>query len=329
MPKTKAYTDRRKILNELFRSRYYTLDELIGRVGERIGTSVSKKTIQDMIKYMREEGAPIINEPGRGYIYDPKNYNIEDVKVDPATIANIKLAAFILKQIPGLDMHEELCEVFEKLEIRVADSEYESNFIQFDTRPEYTGAKHLAEILEAIKGESVISFDYQPFTHQEPMRITVHPYLLKESNNRWFLLGLPEHLRQAELYDIHQYGLERIKSAIKPEGKIEFFKHHKFDADTFHNNVIGVFIPKEAEVEQIVLRFTKARAAYVKTNPLHQSQKQIEENEKHSTFSYNLIPNLELEALILSYGADAEVLKPETLRKKIADKLKSAADLYF
>jgi biotin operon repressor len=67
MPKTKAYSDRRRILNELFRTKTYSLSALTSRVGEQLGTSISKKTIQDMIRYMREEGAPIKNIPRLGY----------------------------------------------------------------------------------------------------------------------------------------------------------------------------------------------------------------------------------------------------------------------
>ncbi len=63
MPVNKNYDLRRKVLNEAFRSRFFALDELILRVSDKLGESVSKKTVQDTIKYMRAEGAPIINEP--------------------------------------------------------------------------------------------------------------------------------------------------------------------------------------------------------------------------------------------------------------------------
>lgn len=313
MPKNKSFDDRKKILNEVFRStRSYTLEELIERVTDKLGMSISKKTIQNDIKAIREEalqkGAELVCINSR-YTYEPKNFNLFEVKVDPASIDKIKLAASILKQIPGLDIHEELNEVFQKLEMRASEIDDEPEIIQFDTRPDYIGAKYLAELLEAIKGETVIAFDYQPFIHSQPMHIVLHPYLLKEYNNRWFVIGLPEHLRILGQYDFHVYGLERIKGKIKPEAKIEYYRHHKFDAATYYKNIIGVTIPKNAVVENVVLRFKIPRAYYVETNPLHPSQQLIESSNTHKTFSFALIKNPELESLILSYGKDVEILK--------------------
>lgn len=308
MPKNKSYDDRKKLLNEMFRSpRNFTLEEIIDRVSEKLGKSISKKTIQNDIRAIKEEAllkdAELKCIAGR-YTYDPKNFNLFEVKVNPAAIEKIKLAATILKQIPGLDVHEELNDVFEKLEMRVSEVENEPDIIQFDTRPNYTGAKYLAEILEAIKGETVISFNYQPFIHSEPMHIILHPYLLKEYNNRWFVIGLPEHLRQKREYDFHVYGLERIKKKIKPESKVEFYRHYTFDPSTYYQNVVGVTIPKGAKVETVLLRFKIPRAYYVETNPLHPSQKLVESTGTHKTFSYYLVRNPELASLILSFGKD-------------------------
>jgi predicted DNA-binding transcriptional regulator YafY len=313
MPKNKSYDDRKKILNEAFRSpRSYTIEELIQRVSDKLGMSVSKKTIQNDIRAMKleamERGGELVCINSR-YTYQPKNINLFEVKVDPASIDKIKLAASILKQIPGLDIHEELQEVFTKLEMRASDIEDEPEIIQFDTRPDYTGAKHLAEILEAIKGETVIAFDYQPFVHSQPMHIVLHPYLLKEYNNRWFVVGLPEHLRLKQQYDFHVYGLERIKGKIKPATKTEYYRHYTFNAATYYKNVIGVTIPKGTKPETIKLRFKIPRAFYVQTNPLHPSQKLIETTDTHLTFSYQLVRNPELEALILSFGKDLVELK--------------------
>ncbi|MBL0309013.1 MAG: transcriptional regulator [Bacteroidetes bacterium] len=326
MPQTKKYTERRKILNQLFRSRYYTLDELIERVREHISDSVSKKTIQDMIKYMRAEGAPIKNVRGRGYIYEPKGYNIEDVKVTSSSVEKIKLAASILKQVPGLDIHEELNEVFKKLDMR-DEMEHDETIIQFDTRPNYEGAKFMVDILEATKGRTVISFDYQPFKYDSPKNVVVHPYLLKEYNNRWFLLGLPEELRKKQRYEFQQFALERIKSKIKAEAKIEHYQHHDFDPVELYKNIYGMSTPQGAEVERVVLGFSPMRAKYVATNPLHHTQQMAKNAE--NTFEFHLIPNNELEGLILSYGKDVEVLEPKNLRTKIAALITAAGKHYL
>lgn len=328
MPKNKSYDDRKKVLNQMFRTRSFTLEELIDRVGDKIGKSISKKTIQNDIRAIKSEAiernAELKCVDGR-YFYEPKNFNLFEVKAEPDAIARIKLAIAILRQIPGLDLHEDMKKIYNDLEMRVSEEiEEETEFMQFDTRPRYTGAKYLAELLEAIKGETVISFDYQPFNHDKPIRIIVHPYLLKEYNNRWFLIGLPEHLRQIQEYTFHQYGLERIKSKIIPEKRIDHFRYHKFDAGSLYKNVIGVTIPKDGKVEKVVLQFLPDRAKYIETNPLHSTQTLTKAN----TYSYELILNKELESIILSFGADIKVISPKSLKEKILSIITAASQTY-
>jgi hypothetical protein len=91
----------------------------------------------------------------------------------------------------------------------------EISYIQFDTKPQYAGSKYLSELMEAILGETVIRFRYKPFHAEEPMEVTLHPYLLKEYNNRWFVMGLTEESRLENVHKIWSFGLERIQSRIK------------------------------------------------------------------------------------------------------------------
>jgi predicted DNA-binding transcriptional regulator YafY len=326
MPKTKDYLDRTKILNRLLRSRVYSLSQLTDRVNREMGKGVAERTIEKDISDMRSEGAPIKNIKEKGYVYDPITYNHFEVKISPAHIEKIKLAATLLKQVPGLDVHEELEHLFEELDMKV-DIEEDAAFMQFDTRPNYEGAKYMVDLLEAIKGKSVLSFDYQPFKYDTPKKVTVHPYLLKEFNNRWFLIGLPEDLRKQEQYEYHQYALERIKGKVKIEAQTEYFMHHKFDPAEMYRHVYGMSIPSGAKVQRVLLRFEPIRAKYVATNPLHPSQQKVKNSD--STFEFQLIHNNELEALILSYGADVEVLEPKALKNSIASRLTEGIKHYL
>lgn len=330
MPSTKSYYERKKILNELFRSpRNYTLEELIERVSEKIGKSISKKTIQNDIRDLKLEALEKDGElkciDGR-YTYIPKTLNLFEVKISPAHVEKIKLASLLLGHIPGLDVHEELNAIFEELNMQADSEDDGSPFIQFDTRPNYEGAKYMVDLLEAVKSKSVISFDYQPFKYDTPKNMVVHPYLLKEFNNRWFLIGLPEELRKQKRYEFQQFALERIKSKIKVERNIEHFQHHDFDPAKLYHHIYGMSTPPGGAVQRIVLRFSSMRAKYVATNPLHHTQKGVKGAD--DTFEFELIPNPELEALILSYGADVEVLEPKDLKGKIAAAISDAMKHY-
>ena len=96
MPKNKSYADRKKILNQMFRTRAFTLEELIQRVESTLDITISKKTIQNDIraikKEVEEQGAKLKCISSR-YSYEPKNFNLFEVKADPDAIARMKLAA--------------------------------------------------------------------------------------------------------------------------------------------------------------------------------------------------------------------------------------------
>ena len=83
----------------------------------------------------------------------------------------------------------------------------------------------------------------------------------------------------------------------------------------------------DVERETIILRFTEARFPYVTSKPIHKSQTTI--NEKECTISLNVKPTRELEQQILSFGADVEVLSPESLRNQIGEKIKENFNKYF
>ena len=330
MPKTKSYIDRVRVINSCLHNskRFYTLEELTLRINNALDKRVSERTVEKDIMDMRSEGAPIKNEAGTGYIYAPNGYNHFEIKVLPAHLEKIKLAALLVKQIPGLDLHEELEDIFEDLQLKIEDED-KRQIIQFDTRPQYEGAKHMVDILEAIRGKSVISFDYQPFKYDSPKKVTVHPYLLKEYNNRWFLVGLNASSGRMESNSINQYALERIKSKIKYE-KQKYFCPNNFNLDEYFAHVIGVSMPQGSIVDKVVLKFSLNRSKYIETNPLHQSQKLLKEknSKSYKVFCYELVLNQELESVILSFGADVEVLQPKVLRKSIFEKIQRLTALY-
>jgi predicted DNA-binding transcriptional regulator YafY len=344
MPINRNQQRRIKILNELFRSpRGYAKDELIDIVGERIkdyrrqtekiadGKGISKRTIDADIAYMRNElGAPIEIDANGKYRYENPNYTTEGIDIDPDALLNLKMAAQLIQNIPGFELYDELQQLINKFEMRAeVTANNEQPIILFDTKPDFTGNKYLLNLYEAIANENVIRFNYQPFTADTPAEITLHPYLLKEYNNRWFLLGLTEQNRLDNIYFISVFGLDRIQGKIKPVAATQYYYHYSFNPTNYLNHVIGVSVPQDAKVETVELSFKNSRAAYIITNPLHHTQKKIKTTETHAIFEFQLILNRELEALLLSYGADVEVIKPALLRNNIATIIAENKKLYF
>lgn len=342
-------SERRRILLEKYLQKRvgYTKKQLMKILADELSDvrdagDFALRTLNFDLKYLTNCGAEIQkekrkakNRAGRGiteyyYRYANSKWTYRKQILDPDAIQSIKVAATILKQIPGLKLHNELIEFCESVENQELLPTGERTYIQFDTRPYYEGNKHLIQLLDACKLGSVISFDYQPFKADIPKRVILHPYLLKQYNNRWFLIGMTKEAHLKKNYEISQYGLERIKGKIKNESA-EYYYPPYFNPDEHFANLVGVSTRPGAVVEMVILKFTQDRAKYVETNPLHLSQKHVKDKdtETHKVFKYELIPNQELEALILSFGADVEVLSPDSLKSSIVEKIKSNKDLYF
>lgn len=339
---------RRTLLEKYLQKRVgYTKKQLMKILADELSDirdagDFSLRTLNFDLKYLANCGAEIQKEKRKAknkvgrvvneyyYRYANSKWTYHKQHLDPDAVQNIKVAATILKQIPGLKLHHDLLELYESVESENFHGLLERTYIQFDTRPSYEGNKHLIQILEACKLGSVISFDYQPFKADQSKRVVLHPYLLKEYNNRWFLVGMTEDARVKKTYEISLYGLERIKGKVKNE-VLEHYYHPNFNPDEYFAHVIGVSRKSGATLEKVVLRFANARAHYIETNRLHSTQSQVAEktSNTHTTFSYDLIINQELEALILSFGEDVEVLESKKLRQIIIEKVKRYKTIYL
>ena len=102
----------------------------------------------------------------------------------------------------------------------------------------------------------------------------------------------------------------------------------EIDFSEYFDDVIGVTVPERWEPIDVILRVSNNRFNYIKTKPLHLSQRMIGEDSDHTRISINVKINKELIALILSFGADVEVLEPASLRAEIAKKIRAMNDNY-
>ena len=188
--------------------------------------------------------------------------------------------------------------------------------------PDYAGARWLGPFYEALRAREVVRFAYQPFG-QEARATTVHPYLLKQYNHRWFLLG-----QCADQQRLQTYALDRIRGErIERLPNAEFWPNTLLDPATYFTAVIGASVP-DGEPQEIRLRFAPTRAPYVLTKPLHPSQQAGATTEAGTEITLRVGLNRELESLLLFFGADVEVLAPAELRAEVSQKLREAAALY-
>lgn len=195
------------------------------------------------------------------------------------------------------------------------------NYISFESENTYSkGTDMLQPILSAILHHKEISFTHENFQKQTFKTIKLYPYLLKEYQDRWYVLGTLDKKRT-----IRTYGLDRM-TELKETGT-EFKPNEKIKPKELFENVIGL-VYSTHELCDVVLSFTPHQAKYIKTLPLHHSQIILNENDKECIVKLKIIPNYEFKQRVLMQGANVKVLEPEWFADEVASDLKSAANLY-
>ncbi|RZK11571.1 MAG: WYL domain-containing protein [Flavobacterium sp.] len=333
MPDNKNFAYRIEIIDECLRNRFrkWTLQNLIDAVNdklmERYGKTAGKRTIQDDLKFMKEEKEAPIEKRKDGaityFFYSDVNYSLKNLPIKDEEIGFLNDAINILRQVNDFKLIQDVDEIVNKLQNTVnTNIENGPSIIQFEKHTTAIGTEYIDDIFSAIKDKCALRITYQSFNANESMQFIFHPYLLKEYRNRWFVIG-----RQEASNKITNLALDRIK-AIKNSNS-QYVPNDLFDPETYFNNLIGVSMPEGETIQQIDIRVAAKQAPYIRTKPIHHTQEVIKEYAKGDILiRVWLINNYELRSVLQSFGCDLEVLKPASLRESLIETFQNAMECY-
>ena len=173
-----------------------------------------------------------------------------------------------------------------------------------------SGLRFLPDVLDAMNSNHVIALTYQGYWHDEPHKMDVHPYCVKLFKQRWYMVGYSTS-RQA----LRTYALDRILD-VERLAKT-FVMPAKFSPEVFFKDTYGVMMGGERPCD-IKIKAKAIQANYLRSLPLHHSQKEIVKNLNFSVFTYHLCPEYDFVIELLSKGDEVEVLEPASLRDAVA-----------
>ncbi len=328
MTTTKNQFKRLEILDELFNRKKCTQEELLSYINDKLaddGKGIDKRTLFRDIKHLIEEKNAPVHRPEKGdeFYYYTSKFSIKNVPLDEDDVAVLKKAIMVLKQVQDFQMTDEVEGIIRKLENKIhTQTDHQPTIVQFEKHTTASGKEYFDNLMDAVESKIAVKLFYQPFGFKEATEKTVHPYLLKEFRNRWFLIG-----REEGSDFIHNYALDRIKKIKNSDSA--FVENTLFDPEHYFDSLIGVSVPRGAVPENIEIKVYKASVHYVLTKPIHHSQSIVKENKDGSmVIRLHVIINYELTSILLSYGAGVEIRKPQTLRKEVALLIKAMHSLY-
>lgn len=328
MPVNKAARFRFEILDECLRNtkKKWSKSELLHYVNRRleayqgVETSISASQLRyDLANMESEYNAPIeMYRDGRScyYRYEDENFSIKTIPVEEEDLAKLNDAVLLLQQIRGFSIADDMAEIVKRLESRYKYvNSREASIISFESSPEMQGVENLGDIYQAIMRKNVLKISYQTFRENEPTAWIMHPYLLKEYDHRWYLLGYVEEKQQHRVF-----ALDRMKG-IKVV-KHPYIENSLINSEDYFRDVIGVTLLPGHKIEEIELVFSPLFAPYICTKPLHYSQRILRQHEDGSLhISLNLIINPEFIRLIMGFGKEVKVIGPT----HVADQIREVA----
>ena len=293
---------------------------------------LGKRTIEKDIKMMREDNslgflAPIkLNRVSGEYYYEDPEYSIDKKSLSDEEMISMVFVSQLLEQFKDLDVFKTFQGTVQKLidaaEIYAGGGGHAlQDKIEFEFAPEAEGSEYLDDIMESLSENIVLRIGYQSFYSETENSHIIHPCYLKEYRNRWYLIGYHDHFK-----GIRTFALDRIKSLEQLQG--HDFIESGFVAREFYKNIVGVTAPENDPIE-IRISATVQQALYIKTQPLHDSQEIVEENEKEVIFKYFLVPTFEFQAQLLGWGDEVKVLEPENFKDQLVASLRSNLDQYL
>lgn len=191
-------------------------------------------------------------------------------------------------------------------------SEKLSEHIHFEGRKP-RGTDNLHGLLHAIKKEVQISFIYYNFLTEKNSIVQVEPYALKEFRSRWYLVGYNLNNKEEP---IGIFGLDRL-SHLEITSKA-FIHPKNFNVKEYFKHCFGIFRPNADQPEEIILSFTAHQGQYVKSLPLHDSQKEIKtDKEDEYRIKLTLFITYDFIIELRTFGENMKVIEPQSLAETL------------
>lgn len=358
MPSNKNAVIRYMYLDQMLSDRYnkYTCEDLLVKVNERLELAGFPTIGGDKCDYDRyiRSGKRVIQLDLQSLQESPFNMEIDSSeKLDgspvyryadqtqslfskPLSDDEKRLLQEVLNtlgQFTGLDSFEWLHDLQEKLNDRKSFGRNEFDekiidsrkIISFSSNDYLEGKDYLGVLFALIANKKVVDVEYAPFG-EEVRTIRLYPYLLKQYNDRWYLIGTPladkKFPYRQDFYV--NLPLDRMESIHPVEGVPYIDSDELFEER--YEDIVGITYIETEPLTSITLAVRDEYTGYVDTKPLHGSQVKFPQDEQknlrlqypafmgYTFYGIKVKPNRELYNLIYKYGEDVILIAPRNLR---------------
>ena len=172
------------------------------------------------------------------------------------------------------------------------------------------GTENIFGLLHAIRIRNRITFTYHKFWDESTGKRITDPYALKEFKNRWYLIA-----RDTGDGRVKSFALDRLTNL---EFTGDIFDYPKgFDIEEKYRHFFGIISPFNQKPEKVVLSFEPLQGRYIKSQPLHHSQKVLKDTAEELRIQLYVCITYDFIQELLSHGDRVRVVEPEGLVREI------------
>ncbi|OUO50352.1 hypothetical protein B5F77_13035 [Parabacteroides sp. An277] len=184
-----------------------------------------------------------------------------------------------------------------------------------------TGVELLHTVLNAIDQGRTLYFDYTSYyTKDRTYHFELIPAFVRLFEQRWYLIGEFTDRSQTRVL-----ALERMQHLTI--GEKELLPSPTLTPQSFYEGCYGI-IRDDKQPQTIWLKVYNKQVDYIRSLPLHDSQKEIETGKDYAIFQYYFRPSYDFIQQILWNRENIEVLKPVSLREEIISLLTQMLERY-
>jgi predicted DNA-binding transcriptional regulator YafY len=265
--------------------------------------------------------------------YSDPNFTLFEPSITQEEAQLLSDTVQLLSRFKGFPQFDWLDETLARLRQTFQLDDEVAGTVSFQQNPYLGGLKWFGQLFDAIVKKEVLNVTYHHFGKKPRVR-QVHPYQLRQSGNRWYLVGYEERLAARHplvmlpidrIDDVQE--VQRVKTVQGVEDDYKRVEGVRFrekpadlDIDDYFYDIVGVSLNPESEPERIVLKVGYPDAEYLNTKPLHGSQHLVERTNEGMTFELKVIPNEEFMQQLLTYMHNGEVVRPKKLKKAIYER---------
>lgn len=177
----------------------------------------------------------------------------------------------------------------------------------------------LEDLHRALLDQRRIEICYTPPTAGVAKAYTLDPYQIYFKRRA---LYLDAYCPEASTYLV--FRVNRI-SAVRPTG-MHFTRHADYNFAQRHRHSFSVFVGNT--VQRVRVRFSRRLAPFIREVCWHHSQQLTEEPDGSLLFEVEVSEPREVGWWVLQWGAEAEVLEPESLREELRETAQRLTALY-